>query len=191
MRISQQFAERLAELLAERAVQVERAMLEERRKALSTVVLALIHEDGAERYEALPECWKRRDTYAILHFRDGERYCQMRLDFGTEVVLPAGYYNGIALTITDHDLMDEIQAIDRSSHNIHRRAYELRQELRRNILAARTVKKLYELWPEATDQIATVAAAFDVPATEVPLDAIFRRHGAPMLAAPVIVEVTA
>lgn len=194
MRINREFARTLADRLSKDAVRFEYAAIDAKQQALGDRVLGHIYAGRKAAIAKLGLPWVRLAKDATFNFSDGKRHAGLAFKFETEQPLPISHWNGIPLDLKDHqELMDDVMEVYDLRSQVQQRAHSLYWELEKNIIKAKTVKKLMELWPEAAEQISEVAIQYGgSPAVEVPLDAIFRRHSLPALSAPSdIIEVAA
>lgn len=201
-RISKYQAEELAKMLAAGFTQKERAQLIERQAAAHRSIAdrlftpeLIAQITGMQ--AALPDAMRAPTVsdYVYLLDQKGEQRgpnVSHRLDYGIAYGAEDNRTFAIDLRcapkikVTQRQYDNYISA-NEAMEGLATRTTALRRELLNNILAARTVEKLLEKWPEAGSAIATFfnhQAA--VTAVEVPLEQLVRRHcSAPALAAPV------
>lgn len=192
MRINKEFAELLAGRLVNNAIQIEEAAIESEKRRLLPRILDHLYGDKRPEIESLSAPWVTRQSQISFGFRDGNIYGEILFKFDEELILPGASWNTIWLDLSERpDLLADLDALCKRTHAARQTGYRMREELKTNIMAAKTVKKLVELWPEAAEDIVRVAERFATPATEVPLNAILRRYQASLPAPAEIIEVAA
>jgi hypothetical protein len=199
-RIAKIQAEKLSELLAESFIKEECAVVRERQASAHRAVADLLFTPEViaritslqasmpdvlrsvtcdERVYLLDQNGQKRDNRGLL--------LDYRLAYGAEEnrTFALDWRTAPKIQVTQRQY-EAFVAADEAAEDLGRRKHALRRELFANILAARTVEKLIEKWPEAGSAIASFFNHVAVKTVEVPLEQLVRRHvPALALAAPV------
>lgn len=205
-RIAKYQAERLSRLMAEEFMKAEAAQIRARRKAAHRAVADRFFTDEVKalvaQLQAGPGAAFLRGVtdgeYMILCDMKGERFANARQYIRYSVA-----YDGEPRTFAidccgqpevrvTKRIYDELFAAEEAETDFRQRSIDLCKELERNIIAAKTVEKLIEKWPEARSAIMTffghVQAATEV---EQPLESLVRRYCAMPALPATVAEVEA
>ena len=196
MKISRQFADRLAKKIAAKAVQDEKDIIATLRKKAHPKIIRRLFDGKRKAIEKIGKPWiamgKKGDEFFITFKKGEETGGSVSLKLEEDMPVPPGAWNGVSLDFSEdietYDLLKEIYVRYRKIDDMQ---WNMVRELYQNIMAAKTDKALLLAWPEATVEInATVVEMGGPPENvEVPLSTIVSRYMKPALAAPAEAEV--